>query len=150
LDINEVPIPNVPAADFWLIDCDPGDAVTLCGGAASSDADSGSNATGMTTMSLTGLAGGGCTDGMALVIQGFVVQDSLTNCATVFCCPIALRSPDINGSLIVDLVDLSLFATSFPPNPPDPCCDMNVDGSVGLQDLSLFAFHFGPPGHVCN
>ena len=150
LDINEVPIPNVPAADFWLVDCDPLNDATLCGCAASSNADSNSNAAGMTTMSLTGLQGGGCADGMALVIQGFVVQDSLTNCATVFCCPINLRSPDIDGSLGVDLVDLSIFASSFPPNPPDPCCDMNVDGSVGLQDLSLFAFHFGPPGHVCN
>lgn len=150
LDINEVPIPNVPAADFWLVDCDPlGDAV-LCGGAASSNADSNSNAAGMTTMSNTGLQGGGCADGMAVVIQGFVVLDSLTNCTTEFCCPISLRSPDINGSLGVDLVDLSIFASSFPPNAYDACCDMNVDGTVGLQDLSQFAFHFGPPGHVCN
>jgi hypothetical protein len=87
---------------------------------------------------------------MAVVIQGFVVLDSLTNCSTDFCCPISLRSPDINGSLGVDLVDLSIFAASFPPNAFDACCDMNVDGTIGLQDLSQFAFHFGPPGHVCN
>ena len=61
-------------------------------------------------------------------------------------------NPDvpIPESSNADLVDLSIFATSFPPNPFDSCCDMNVDGAVGLQDLSLFAFHFGPPGHVCN
>jgi len=150
LDQNGAPIPNVPLADFWLIDCDIANDAVLCGGAASSNADSNSNAAGMTTMSLGTLTGGGCADGMALVIQGFVVLDSLTNCTTDFCCPIYLRSPDINGDLIVNLQDLSLFAGNYPPQAYGPCSDMNVDGAVGLQDLSLFAFHFGPPGHACN
>lgn len=150
LDINAVPVPNVPASDFWLIDCDPLKDAALCGGSASSGADSNSNSAGMTTMSQGGLTGGGCADGMALVIQGFVVKDSLTNCSTDECGAIALRSPDINGDLVINLVDLSNFSAGFPPNPYAPCADMNADGSVGLQDLSRFAFHFGPPGHVCN
>jgi hypothetical protein len=87
---------------------------------------------------------------MALVIQGYVVADSLTNCTTDFCCPINLRSPDINGDLLVDLIDLSIFAAEFPPNPYGPCSDLNDDGAVDLIDLSNFAFHFGPPGHACN
>jgi hypothetical protein len=150
IDINGVPIPAIPPTDFWLIDCDPNADASLCAGSASSNADSMTNGQGMTTMSLGTLTGGGCADGMALVAQNFVILDSLTNCTTEFCCPIWLRSPDIDGSLEVNLVDLSIFAGSFPPQAYDPCCDMNIDGAVGLQDLSLFAFHFGPPGHICN
>lgn len=150
LDINGAPVPNVPATDFWLIDCDPiGDAF-LCNGSASSAADSLTNAAGMTTMSNGTVAAGGCADGMALVVQGFVIEDSLTNCTTEFCCPIFLRSPDLSGDLIVNLVDLSIFAAAFPPQPFDTCADFNIDGLVNLVDLSNFAFHFGPPGHVCN
>jgi hypothetical protein len=150
LDINGVAIPNVPASDFWLIDCDPLNDAALCGGSASSGADSNSNSAGMTTMSLGTLTGGGCADGMSLVIQGFVVLDSLTNCTTDQCNPIALRSPDINGDLVINLVDLSAFAAGYPPQPYAVCADMNADGVVGLQDLSKFAFHYGPPGHLCN
>jgi hypothetical protein len=150
LDINNAPIANVPATDFWLIDCDPLLDALLCGGSASSAADSLTNAAGMTTMSNGTLTGGGCADGMAVVIQGFVVKDSLTLCTTDLCGPINLRSPDISGDLLVDLVDLAIFAASFPPNPFDKCCDMNDDGLVDLIDLASFAFHFGPPGHTCN
>lgn len=150
LDVNGIAAPPTIGADFWLVDCDPLNDAALCGGAASSNADSTTNATtGRTTMSLTRLLGGGCVDGIAVVAGGFVVQDSLTNCSSDKCAPIWLRSPDIDGSTVVDLVDLSIFAASFPPNPLDSCCDMNIDGAIGLQDLSLFAFHFGPPGHTC-
>jgi hypothetical protein len=150
LDANSLPVPDVPASDFWLIDCDPFNDASLCAGSASSGADSNANAAGMTTMSLGTLTGGGCADGMALVIQGFVVQDSLTGCLTEFCCPIWLRSPDIDGSLTVNLVDLSAFAASYPPQPYDSCCDFDLNAVVNIQDLSKFAFHYGPPGHLCN
>lgn len=143
-----VPIPNVPATDFWLFDCDPTSDASLCGGAASSNADHDTDANGKTTMSLSTLIGGGCADGMAVVVQGFVILDS-TTCATPQCLPIWLRSPDVDGSLEVDLVDLSIFAASFPPQPYDRCCDFDIDGTVNLQDLSRFAFHFIAAGHVC-
>jgi hypothetical protein len=151
LDINGAPIPNVPAQDFWLIDCDPSNDAFLCGGSASSGADSLTNSAGMTTMTNGSIAAGGCGYGMALVVQGFTVLDSVTNCATEFCCPIALVSPDLNGDLLVDVVDLSLFAFEFPPNTPSfpNCADYNQDNLVDVVDLSLFAFHFGPPGHFC-
>jgi hypothetical protein len=142
-------IPGIPANDFWLIDCDPTADAALCGGSGSSNADSITNSDGMTTMSLTSLVGGGCADGMAVVAQGVVVADSSTGCTEVKCAPIWLRSPDIDGSLRVDLVDLSLFAGSYPPHPFDRCSDLDINGIVNLQDLALFAFHFGPPGHSC-
>jgi hypothetical protein len=150
IDITGQPIPAIPPTDFWLVDCDPLGDAALCGGSASSGADSMTNAAGMTTMSLGTLTGGGCADGMALVAQNFVVLDSTTNCNTPFCCPIWLRSPDIDGDLIITLIDLSIFASSFPPQPYDKCCDFDINAVVNLQDLSRFAFHFGPPGHSCS
>lgn len=149
LDANEAPVAGVPFSDFWLVDCDPVNDAILCAGGASSNADSMTNAAGMTTMSLSTMSAGGCADGMAVVAQGFVIEDSLTNCTTVFCCPINLRSPDIDGSLVVDLIDLTIFAASFPPNPYDTCCDFDLNGIVNLIDLTTFALHFGPPGHIC-
>jgi hypothetical protein len=143
------PIPGIPASDFWLYDCDPLNDVVLCGGGASASADSATNAQGKTTLSLSTLVAGGCGDGTAVVIQGVIPDDSLTNCTTQLCIPIDIRSPDIDGSLTVDLVDLSLLAASFPPRPYEKCCDLSVDGVVNLIDLALFAMHFGPPGHLC-
>lgn len=146
-DVNHNPIPGIPAFDFWFIDCAPLSDVSLCGGSASTHADANTDANGKTTMSTATLIGGGCADGMALVIQGIVVPDSLTNCTTDKCFPIWLRSPDINGDLVVNLVDLSIFAAAFPPMLYERCSDMNIDGTVDLIDLSKFAFHF--PGHEC-
>jgi hypothetical protein len=149
-DGNGDPIASIPPTDFWLIDCDPLADASLCGGSASSGADAMTDALGTTEMRLGNLTGGGCVDGMALVVQGFVVLDPASNCVSAFCCPIWMRSPDMTGDLVVNLVDLSSFAAGFPPQPFDTCADMNLDGAVALQDLSRFAFHFGPPGHICN
>jgi plastocyanin len=56
------------------------------------------------------------------------------------------KSPDIDGSGQIDLVDISLFAQAFPPNPYDFCVDFNCDGAIGLVDLANFAIHFGHAG----
>lgn len=149
LESDGTPVPNVPPQDLWFLDCDPLADLNLCGASASANADSLTNAAGMTTFTNGSMAAGGCADGLALVIQGFTVQDSLTACTSDFCCPIYVRSPDISGDLLVDLVDLSVFGLSFPPNPYDKCCDFNLDALVDLVDLAVFAFHFGPPGHTC-
>lgn len=148
-EADGTPIPNIPPADFWLIDCDPLGDITLCAGSASVAADSLTNENGYTTMCNSVMAAGGCADGLATVVQGFVLLDT-TTCTTPICKDIEVRSPDIDGSLCIDIVDLSLFAASFPPQAYDKCCDYNCDGIVDIVDLSLFAFHFGPPGHRCS
>lgn len=142
------PVPDIPIADFWVVDCDPIDDMVLCAGSASSNADSLTNAQGYTTMSLTTLAAGGCVEGLAVVVQGFVLLDTMT-CTMAICHDVEVRSCDINGDLCVDLVDLAIFATGFPPQPYDPCVDFECNGIVDLVDLARFAFHFGPPGHEC-
>jgi len=63
--------------------------------------------------------------------------------------PIALRSVDFGGGSFgspdgnVNLADLSLFATAYPPNPYNVKYDLNADGVVNLVDLSVFSMHMG-------
>ncbi len=149
LDLNYSPFPGIPATDLWLIDCAPPDELILCGGSASSNADSSTNGQGITTISTTTLAAGGCANGLAVVAQGFVLLDPATGCTTVMCFPVNVRSPDIDADGEVNLPDLAIFAGSFPPGPYDTCCDFDGSGVVNLRDLSAFAGHFGPPGHAC-
>ena len=125
----------------------------LCGGSASSNADSATNALGKTTMGLGSLrAGGGppalgCADKISLVCQGFVLQQA-PSCAD-YCFDVRIRSCDLNGDLIMNLLDLSLFASYYPPQAYNKCGDFDCSGLVNLPDLSRFAFHYGPPGHKC-
>ena len=51
--------------------------------------------------------------------------------------------------LLVDLVDLSIFASHYPPQLYEACCDFDINGVINLPDLTMFALHFGPPGHQC-
>jgi hypothetical protein len=55
-------------------------------------------------------------------------------------------SADIDGDLVVDLVDLSRFAMSYPPHAYSAEADFDFDGEVGLLDFAFFSAHFG---HVC-
>jgi hypothetical protein len=141
------PVAGVPASDFWLIDCDPVNDIVLCGGSASCDADSATNAQGMTSFSTSALAAGGCADGLSVVVQGYVIEDSLTTCTTAQCLPLNVRSPDIDGDLSVGLADLVLLNAAYYPNPYDPCADLDGDGYVDLRDLSYFALHWQ---HRCD
>jgi hypothetical protein len=148
-DLGGNPIPDIPGTDFYLIDCDPVNDLTLCAGSASSAADSATNSNGQTTMTNGTMSAGGCADGLSVVVQGFVLEDAGNNCDP-YCYNIQVRSPDINADLVVNLQDLAIFASCFPPQPYDTCCDFDCNATVNLQDLARFAFHFGPPGHECN
>jgi hypothetical protein len=154
-------IPNVSGTDFWLEDCDPNtDLIILCGGGASSGADSLTNASGNTTMSQTTIAGSnnpvltppfGCVDGMMVVIQGEYLRDPGTGCTTPLCfSDIHFRSYDLTGDGDITPADLSTFANGFPPNPFEDCTDYTGDGLNTLADLSTWAFSFGPPGDSCT
>jgi len=147
-DLGGAPIPDIPGSDFWLIDCDPALNLALCAGSASSAADSATNGTGQTTMSNGTLAAGGCADGLGPVVQGFVLEEGVS--CTPYCLDIWVRTPDLNGDLIINLVDLGNFSGCFPPLPYNKCCDFDCNATVNLQDLAKFAFHFGPPGHQCQ
>ena len=48
---------------------------------------------------------------------------------------------DLNGDLVANLSDFSLFRSAF--GTPDPDADLNGDGVVNLSDFSIFRASFG-------
>ena len=145
-DNTGAPIPGILANDFWLMGCsDPG--MVLCGGGGSMNADSATNSNGETTLSGQ-LAAGGCDSvGVHVVVQGVVLEDVNNSCLDL-CLGIVVVTPDINADLVVDLIDLSLFATQYtsPPKMYLTCLDYNCDGVIDLIDFSLFSQHYL---HIC-
>ena len=133
-----IPIEGVPASDYWLFDCN--DQVSLCGGANSINADAASDADGMATIS-GAIAAGGSGDGTLVIVQGVVIEDCNLS---YICLPIVWKSPDMNGDLVVDIVDFSMFGPSFPspPKPYNPAADLNDDGIIDLLDFAAFGAHF--------
>jgi hypothetical protein len=144
-DQTGTPIAGIPGADVWVEGCLG--TMVLCGGSGSSNADSATGSNGNTTMS-GGIGAGGCDIGLLVSIQGVIVKDQATNCNTNKCLAFQISSPDINGDLIVDIIDLSLFAAGYtsPPKPYVLCYDFNCDGLVDIIDFSIFAQHYL---HVC-
>jgi len=142
MDITGSPIRGIPAADFWVDGDGCGGNMILCGGSSSCNADSATDANGQTTIS-GAVAAGGCGEvGLAVVVQGIVVLD--TTGLRQLCLPYEVRSPDITGDLVVNLADLSVFATGYtsPPQPYNKCVDYNCDGVINLADYSRFAAHY--------
>jgi hypothetical protein len=76
-------------------------------------------------------------------------DDQVTDANT----PPATRPIDVNLDGTVNIVEWALIVCAFPPNPYDPCWDLNCDGVVDIQDIALFAAHYchsGPnPAGVC-
>ena len=60
--------------------------------------------------------------------------------------PLGNRTVDFNINGTVSLPDLALFAAAWPPSPYVLCRDLNNDGFIGLADLALFASHWGHAG----
>ena len=54
----------------------------------------------------------------------------------------AVNSPDMDGSCLVNLVDISLFSVVF-FGVYAPCADFNWDGVINLTDISIFVQHLG-------
>ena len=55
------------------------------------------------------------------------------------------NSPDINGDLIVNLTDISLFAVDFFGAVYMYRSDFNYDGAINLTDLAMLAPTIGVP-----
>ena len=50
------------------------------------------------------------------------------------------KSPDMNGSGAVDVVDFGMFGSAF--NGAEHCADFDCSGTVNLVDFALFATHY--------
>jgi hypothetical protein len=136
------PIPGIPAADFWLMSCtDPG--LVLCAGGGAINASAATDVNGETTIDAAMGAGGCDVTGVVVVVQGVVLEDVNASCAAL-CLPLLAVSPDIDANLLVDVVDLGLFAQSYtsPPKAYVACLDYNCDNAIDLIDFSLFSQHY--------
>ena len=141
-DTNNLPIVNMAPEDVWLAGCVN---LTLCNSSESSMADRLTDENGETEMSGT-MAAGGSDTGVLVIVQGNVLLFTL-NCVDNLCLPFEVRSADMNGDLVVNLVDLSQFAAAFPPNAYSAAADFTFDGIVGLGDVSFLAQHLL---HACT
>jgi hypothetical protein len=143
-DNVNAPVPNVPAADIWLIGCN--NLLALCGGSGAINAAANTDVNGQTT--ITGnIAAGGCDlGGVRVVVQGIVVGAGPCGAA---CVPIKVKSADINGNLIVNLVDFATFGAGYtsPPKAYNECIDYTAPfGSVTLPDFAKYGSH---NNHTC-
>ncbi len=127
------PVPGYPLQDLWLWDHD---VTTLgtCGGMPPNVADANTDAEGRTQISGIMIGGGHSQTGLTAYGAGSPSSDVI---------PIFIVSPDINGSLSVDLADLGIFADDFNDPTYQFRSDLSHDGTEDLGDVAIMAEHMG-------
>jgi hypothetical protein len=125
------PLANHPAEDFWL-ETTGGGLVFPANGTI---ADAATNASGVTVWQQP-LAAGGCTlgEGVVVLVEGQALNQDAINLGFV--------SADNNGDLVVNLADLSTFASGYTGS-YNGCADVFYDGAMNLSDISLFSQAYG-------
>ncbi len=126
---------GIAAENIWLEES----GINFCpdGNIADSDTD----ATGYTEFAMPP-CGGGCSDNLTL--GGYLAPGTPFNENPL---PhIMFNSPDTNGDLVVNLIDLSVFAEAY-FLPATYCFDFYWDDVMDLRDLSIFAEHYT---HACG
>jgi len=93
------------------------------------------DAGGWSDLRLGGLRGGGYSDGPVPLVA--YVPD-LAVCAWGYEFDVELRSPDINGDLIIDLSDIVLFTQAY-GGPYQARADFTADGVINLADIVVFS-----------
>jgi hypothetical protein len=135
MSTSGVPMPNVAGADFWLLGCNGGMAVVGASGIT--------DINGQTT--ITGaIKAGGCDTAHNVVCQGYQFLQNPA-CTGLECHSIEVRSPDVNGDMVVDLVGFSIWAPSFLEPGAPSCHDFSFDGVVDVVDFSIFGGHYLHP-----
>ena len=126
LDVNSNPIFQYPWADLWL---DTGDgALVYCPAGTSADRDT--DVLGQTTWSRN-LFAGSSGIGTVILVSGNTLTQAPLN--------INHNSPDINGSLLVNLSDVTLFAQDIFGGVYRYRSDFYWDGNLNLSDLVLMS-----------
>ena len=143
-DLVNAPVAGILASDIWVIGCS--DLLTLCGGSGAINATGPTDVNGQTT--ITGdIAAGGCDlGGLRVVVQGIVVGAGV--CGQP-CLQIKVKSSDLNGNLVVNLVDFATFGAGYtsPPKAYNQCIDFTAPfGTVTLPDFAKYGSH---NGHTC-
>lgn len=131
------PVPGILPEGIWLVGATGG--LTLCGNNGAINADSATSyypPVGYTTIS-GAMKAGGCDLGLNVVAEGVIIGCP----ALLFAYP--TKSPDINRDLIVDIIDLALFAPVYLGTQPySQCMDYDCNGDVSLRDFALFGVHY--------
>ena len=131
-DANNDPVVDFPAEDLVL---EPSaDFDSPCPGGTIADGNTDVN--GMTQW-VNPLFAGGWSEGSTVVMIGGIPLHPFPGFL-----PISHNSPDINGDLIVNLIDVSLFAQGYFGDYSFRI-DLRYDGVINLADLSLFAQGMG-------
>jgi len=137
LDGAMQPIAGYPFQDIFLSGCS-GANFSLCNGGLS--ADSNTNANGETTMGLSGFASAG----------GWTLQSqiSLGGAPVGSCFDLRINSPDGTGDLVVDLADVSQWATDATSARQNLGVmafrsDLYPEGLFNMLDLALQMRHMG-------
>lgn len=131
-------IVGYPFQDVGLADNAGGADVTLCTSGWLSSANT--NASGVTTITGVGFAGGSTQGGMRATVAGVRITSGLA-------LDIDVVSPDMDGDLDVDLIDLSAvptgFAARFLNGVYNFQSDYTCDGSENLLDVVEYSFANG-------
>lgn len=134
LDANGDPVAGYLRGDIWW--GDPTGGVVFCAG---SEADTHTDADGVTHFTGAPCGGGWTQGGMRVYADSVAILGGPTGGLL----PIDVNSPDINGDLKVDLVDLGSYATDYLDPGYQFRSDYNGDGVEDLRDVGVFASHFG-------
>ncbi len=129
LDVNGNAIAGYPFQDIWVDDTGDG-SISLCKGG--SVADFNTDAAGATTIS-GAIAGGGFTQAG---VQVYLAGTPLAGPALA----IDMNSPDMNGDLEVNLIDIGIFGADF-GGAYNFRSDLVPDGVINLSDVGEFGVH---------
>lgn len=136
-------IVGYPFQDVGLADNAGGNDVTLCTSGWLSSANT--NAAGVTTITGVGFAGGSTQGGMRATVAGVRIVGTIA--VPVLALDIDVVSPDMDGDLDVDLIDLSAvptgFAARFLNGVYNFQSDYTCDGSENLLDVVEYSFANG-------
>jgi hypothetical protein len=124
------PIPGYPFQDIWWDDNGTGDLAMCQGGSV---ADANTDGAGVTTISGAAAGGGWTLNQVRIYLAGVGITSGDLS--------LDVNSPDINGDLIVNLVDLGAFSQDFNNPAYDFRSDFTCDGIENLADVGRFAIH---------
>jgi hypothetical protein len=131
-DCANVPIPNFPAEDIWVSGQGTGE-VWMC--QRGSVADANTDADGRTTISGAIFGGGYTTGGTQVYVSGMPVGPAEP-------LPLQFISADLDGNLVVNLVDFVAFAADFGQDGITRS-DFDRNGRIDLADFAAFGVYFG-------
>lgn len=129
-----LPIPGYPFQDIWWDDPGTGE-LSMCQGGSVADANT--DGFGNTTISGAAAGGGWTLSGCRVYLAGVAVLGG----PTAGLLGLDVNSPDINGDLIVNLVDLGAFSQDFNNPAYNFRSDFTCDGIENLADVGRFAIH---------